>query len=241
MDKKKIIIILLGIAIVGAFLYFDLSQYLNLESLKENKGKLDEVYKNNFVATLFIFFAIYIAATALSLPGATILTLAGGAIFGRLTGLALVSFASTIGATCAFLVSRMLLGEKIQEKYADRLKIINDGVEKDGVMYLLSLRFIPVFPFFLINLLMGVTKMPTWKFYVFSQIGMIPGTFVYVNAGTALAEINQIGDIASPKVLLSFVLLGIFPLIMKAVMKLVEKLKKKEMTEDSKAINDITS
>ncbi|PCI26917.1 MAG: TVP38/TMEM64 family protein [SAR324 cluster bacterium] len=225
---KKIAVLGAVVALVATFFYFDAGQYLSLESLKENKDHLTSFYQENLVTALLIYFVLYVTTTALSFPGATILTLAGGAIFGRLFGVIAVSFASTIGATLAFLMARVLLGESLQKKYGKRLKVINEGIEKDGVLYLLSLRLLPIFPFFVVNLLMGVTRMPLWKYFFISQIGMLPGTFVYVNAGTVLGEINSLQDILSPKMFLSFALLGLFPLIIKGVMKLVKKNKPAE-------------
>ena len=165
---------------------------------------------------------IYILATALSLPGATILTLAGGAVFGLGLGLLIVSFSSSIGATCAFLASRYILRDSIEAKYKKQFDKINEGVQRDGAFYLFSLRLIPVVPFFIINLLMGLTKMKAFTFYWVSQLGMLAGTAVYVNAGEKIAEINSLKDIVSFDVLISFVLLGIFPLIAKKIVSIVQ-------------------
>ena len=157
----------------------------------------------------------------------TILTLTAGFLFGSLTGTILVSFASSIGATLALIFARVILGETLQKKYQKQLATINQGVEKDGVIYLLSLRLIPLFPFFLINLLMGLTKMSVARFYLFTQLGALPGTFVYVNAGTALSKINKLGDIVSLEIFLSFAALGILPLLIKFIfMPLINKFRK---------------
>ena len=169
-----------------------------------------------------VFFVIYVVVTGLSLPGAAIMTLVGGAVFGLLWGTVIVSFASTIGATLAFLVARFLLRDTVQQRFGDNLKSVNAGVEKDGAFYLFALRLVPAFPFFVINLAMGLTPIRTAMFYIVSQIGMLPGTLVYVNAGTQLANVESLGDIASPSLLASFALLGIFPLIAKKVVEVVK-------------------
>jgi uncharacterized membrane protein YdjX (TVP38/TMEM64 family) len=159
--------------------------------------------------------AIYILVTSLSLPGAAIMTLAAGALFGLVVGTIVVSFASTIGATLACFVSRFILRDWIQSKFGDKLRTINEGVEKEGSFYLFTLRLIPIFPFWLINLVMGLTKMPLKTFYWVSQLGMFAGTIVYVNAGKELGKIESLSGILSPMLILSFVLLGLFPLIAK--------------------------
>ncbi|OEE99996.1 dihydrolipoamide dehydrogenase, partial [Vibrio crassostreae 9ZC13] len=165
-----------------------------------------------------IYFVAYVMITAFSIPGAAVVTLLGAALFGFWNSLLLVSFASAIGATLAFLSSRYLLRDWIQTKFGDKLATINKGVEKDGAFYLFSLRLIPVFPFFLINLLMGLTPMSVSRYYITSQIGMLPGTAVFLNAGTQLAEIDSLSGIVSPSVVLSFALLGIFPIVAKWLM-----------------------
>jgi len=194
------------------FFVFDLGSYLTLEFVKSQQKAFEEFYIKNRLLTVAAYMTIYILVTAMSLPGATVMTLAGGALFGLWTGLLAVSFASTIGATLAFLVSRFLLHETVQEKFGDRLAPINEGVEKDGAFYLFSLRLVPIFPFFIINLVMGLTPLKTATFYLVSQIGMLPGTFVYVNAGTQLGKIESAAGILSPPLLFSFALLGLFPL-----------------------------
>ena len=168
---------------------------------------------------------IYIAVTALSLPGAVIMTLAGGALFGLVAGTVIISFASTIGATLACFVSRFLLRDWVQKKFADRLVAINNGIEKEGAFYLFTLRLVPVFPFFLINLAMGVTRLPLFQYYWVSQIGMLPGTIVYVNAGKELGKIESLSGILSPSLLASFVLLGLFPITVKKMMGFVNRRK----------------
>ncbi len=202
---------------VGLYRHFDLGSLLTLEQLKASRDALVNLYQTRPVSTVAIFFAVYVAATALSFPGATILTLAGGAMFGLGVGLVVISFASSIGATLAFLASRYLLRDSVQARFGKQLAPINDGVKKDGVFYLLTLRLVPAFPFFLVNLLMGLTPISARRFYWVSQLGMLAGTVVYVNAGTQLAAINRLGDVLSPGLLGSFVLLGFFPLIARGV------------------------
>ncbi|WP_455365611.1 FAD-dependent oxidoreductase [Kaarinaea lacus] len=208
--------------LVTAYFVLDLGQYLTLDYLKVQQDEFIRFYQQNQLLTISVYFGIYIAVTALSLPGAAIMTLAGGAVFGVAMGTLVVSFASTIGATLAFLFSRFLLRNYVQEKFHDKLISINDGIRKDGAFYLFTLRLIPVFPFFIINLVMGLTPLRTWQFFWVSQIGMLPGTIVYVNAGSQIAAIDSLSGILSPGLLLSFALLGLFPLIAK---KLVELLK----------------
>ncbi|QKQ27800.1 TVP38/TMEM64 family protein [Candidatus Reidiella endopervernicosa] len=173
------LLLLVAIALmIGVFFTFDLGRFLTLEYLQSQRGELLERYHENPFTFIAIYMAIYIAATALSLPGATIMTLAGAAVFGLAVGTVVVSFASTIGATLAFLVARFLLRDAVQSRFADKLGPINAGVEKDGVLYLFTLRLIPIFPFFMINLLMGLTPIKTWKYFLVSQVGMLPGTIV---------------------------------------------------------------
>ncbi len=201
--------------LIVAFFYFDGSQYLSLNYMKTQQMVFHEYYANHRVQTIALFLLIYILSTALSLPGATVLTLGAGALFGLLIGTILVSFASTIGATCAFLMARFVFRESIQSRYNEKLKAINQGIEKDGAFYLFTLRLVPLFPFFMINLVMGLTPIRTFKFFFVSQIGMLPGTFVYVNAGTQIGEIDSLKGILSFDVLVSFALLGIFPILAK--------------------------
>ncbi len=203
---------------VAAFFYLDLQHYLSLDTLKSQKQQILQSVSLHPYVTALVYFLIYIVVTGLSLPGATILTLAGGMIFGLLWGTLLVSFASTIGATLAFLIARYLLRDWVEARFGKRMAVINDGLKRDGAFYLLSLRLIPVFPFFIINLVMGITEIPLWTYYWVSQLGMLPATLVYVNAGTQLAEIQSLSDIASPGLLLSLVLVGLFPLIAKIML-----------------------
>lgn len=202
---------------VIAWIYqaYELGELLSLDQLKIHRDALINFYDQNQLLTAIAFFAVYVAATAVSIPGAIVLTLAGGAIFGFWLGLLLISFASSLGALLAFLVSRYLLRDVVQRKFSKSFQSINAGIERDGVFYLLTLRLVPLFPFWLINLLMGLTQLRAVRFYTVSQIGMLPGTAVFVNAGTQLALINSLGDVLSPALIGSLVLLGIFPLVAK--------------------------
>ena len=200
---------------VVAFFAFGLGRYLSLEFIKSQQGQLEAWRAANPLVAALTFFGIYIAVTALSLPGATILTLAAGAIFGLGWGSLIASFAASIGATLAFLISRLVLRDWVQTRFGERLAAINDGVRKDGAFYLFTLRVVPLFPFFLINLAMGLTQIGVLTFYWVSQLGMLVGTVVYVNAGTQLARIDKLSDVLSPGVLASLALLGLFPLIAK--------------------------
>jgi pyruvate/2-oxoglutarate dehydrogenase complex dihydrolipoamide dehydrogenase (E3) component/uncharacterized membrane protein YdjX (TVP38/TMEM64 family) len=225
-DKKKIVIVLAIIAAIAAFFILDLGRYLSLDYVKGSQQKFVDLYAANPAGVIAGFFAIYVAVTALSFPGAAILTLGAGAIFGFVAGTVIVSFASSIGATIAFLAARFVLGESVQNKFGQRMAEINKGVEKEGAFYLFTLRLVPLVPFFVINLLMGLTKMKTLTFYVVSQIGMLLGTMVFVNAGTELAKINSLKGILSPGLIGSFVLLGIFPIIAK---KIVDAFKRRKV------------
>ncbi|HIF9431649.1 TPA: dihydrolipoyl dehydrogenase [Photobacterium damselae] len=222
MDKRKLFLLGIIAVVIGIWLYFDLSQYFTLEQAKAQQLALQDTIQTHPVWASLVFFFAYVAVTALSLPGAAIMTLLGAALFGFWWSLVLVSFASTIGATLAFLFSRFILRDWVQTKFGSRLSAINEGIKKQGNFYLLSLRLIPVFPFFLINLLMGLTPIRAKQFFFVSQLGMLPGTAVYVNAGTQLGEINTLSGIISLPVLISLALLGLFPLIAKAVMNQIQ-------------------
>ncbi|MEM7179922.1 MAG: dihydrolipoyl dehydrogenase [Spirochaetota bacterium] len=214
---KKIVLLIVVVLLVIAYKYFGLGNYLTFENLKAQKDSLATYTQQNFVAAIAAYLSIYIATVAFSLPGATILTLAGGAIFGLWQGLVLVSFASTIGASINFLISRYVLRDSIQKKFPEKLAAINKGIQEDGAFYLFTLRMVPVFPFFLINLLMGLTSIPLLTFFFVSQVGMLAGTFVYVNAGTQLASINSPKDIFSVELFISFALLGFLPILTKSI------------------------
>ncbi len=216
--KTKLFIAVLVISLIGAFFYFDGPSYFNLASLKAQKDQLAQFYLANPTWVAVGYFVLYLAVAALALPAAAILTLAGGAIFGFTTGLVLVSFASTIGATIAFLLTRFLFHDAIEAKFGDRLGAINRGIEREGALYVFGLRLVPLFPFFMVNSLLALTKLKTTTFYWASQIGMLAGTAVYVYAGTQLAQIESLGDIVSPQLLVAFVLLGTFPIIAKHIM-----------------------
>lgn len=225
----KVIVLALFAAAIGGFFYFDLANFLSLDYIKQQQSSFTEYYNQKPLMVIGIFLLIYITSTALSLPGATILTLIGGALFGLLYGTIIISFASTIGATLSFLAARFLLKDQIQNKFGEKLKPINEGIEKEGGFYLFTLRLIPVFPFFLINLLMGLTPIRTVQYFFISQLGMLPGTIVYVNAGTELAKIDSLKGILSPSLMLSFALLGLFPI---AAKKLIAVLKNKKDQND---------
>ena len=226
MSKSRWAVLVVIAALLAAFFVFDLGQHLNLATLKSRQADLQAFYEGHRLLTVGLFFLTYVAVTGLSLPGATLLTLAGGGIFGLLWGTVIISFASSIGATLAFLASRFLLRDAIQTRYGDRLKALNAGIERDGAFYLFTLRLIPVFPFFVINLAMGLTPLRTRTFYWVSQLGMLAGTIVFVNAGTQLAKISTLSGLLSPALLGAFVLLGVFPLIAKTM---VESLKARKV------------
>jgi pyruvate/2-oxoglutarate dehydrogenase complex dihydrolipoamide dehydrogenase (E3) component/uncharacterized membrane protein YdjX (TVP38/TMEM64 family) len=222
MSKKKLVILALVIALIVAFFAFDLGRFLSLDYIKSRQAEFTALAGEKPLVVGGAFFAVYVAVCALSLPGAAIMTLAAGAIFGLGTGTLIVSFASAIGATLALLVSRYVLRDSVQSKFGARLADIDKGIEREGAFYLFTLRLVPIFPFFLINLLMGLTKMKAWTFYWVSQIGMLAGTLVYVNAGTQLAKVDSLKGILSPGLIGSFVLLGVFPLIAKKIVDAIK-------------------
>ena len=223
MQYRKLALALTAGVAIAAFFAFDLGQYLNLRTLKEQQAAIQGFQAAQPLLSGVIYFLVYVAATALSLPGAALLTLAGGAVFGLLWGTLIVSFASTIGATLAFLMSRFLLRDWVESRFGQRLTAIDQGVRREGAFYLFTLRLVPVFPFFLINLLFGLTGMKARTFYWVSQIGMLAGTVVYVNAGTQLGKLESLSGILSPALLGSFVLLGIFPLIARRIVEVVRQ------------------
>ena len=216
-------LVLLIAMLVAAFFWFDLQHWLTLDALKGGLNRFEDWRAAAPLKVGFGFFALYVLVTAVSLPGAAILTLAAGALFGLGWGTLIVSFASSIGATLAFLAARYLLRDWVQQRFATRLGPINKGIERDGAFYLFALRLVPAFPFFLINLLMGLTPIRTPVFYAVSQAGMLAGTLVYVNAGTQLARIERLSQVVSPAVLLSFALLGVFPLLAKAILRWLQR------------------
>jgi pyruvate/2-oxoglutarate dehydrogenase complex dihydrolipoamide dehydrogenase (E3) component/uncharacterized membrane protein YdjX (TVP38/TMEM64 family) len=220
---KKIVILTLVAVAFAAWFYFDLGSYLQFESLQQRVGDLREWYADNPLLAGLIYFGCYVLVTALSLPGAAVMTLAGGALFGFWYALLLASFASSIGATLAFLVSRVVLRDWVQQRFGRHLGSVNAGFKKDGAFYLFSLRLVPIFPFFLINLLMGLLPLRTWTFYWVSQLGMLAGTAVYVNAGTQLGQLQSLSGIVSAPLLGSFVLLAVFPFIARWILGLVQR------------------
>lgn len=224
MQNRKFLIVIL-LAIVAAFFYFDLGRFVTLDFIKSQQASIADFYEQRPITVISAFFLGYIAVTALSLPGAAILTLAAGALFGLVLGTAIVSFASSIGATLAFLVARYLLRDTIESRFGSKLGTFNENIEKDGAFYLFTVRLVPIFPFFLVNLVMGLTRLKVGVFYIVSQIGMLAGTIVFVNAGTQLAKIDSLKGILSPTIILSFALLGIFPL---AAKKLIDVIKAKK-------------
>jgi pyruvate/2-oxoglutarate dehydrogenase complex dihydrolipoamide dehydrogenase (E3) component/uncharacterized membrane protein YdjX (TVP38/TMEM64 family) len=220
---QRILIISAFVLGIAAWFLLDLGQYLTLDALKAQQAVIADHYAAEPLLVIGLFFLVYVILTALSFPGAAILTLAAGAVFGVVAGTIIVSFASTIGATLAFLASRTVLRDWVQARFGDRLKAINDGVARDGAFYLFSLRLVPVFPFFLVNLLMGLTPIRTRTYFWVSQLGMFLGTIVYVNAGTQLAQISTVGDIASPGLLASFAALGLLPWVGRWIMNVLKR------------------
>ncbi|AUN94200.1 FAD-dependent oxidoreductase [Pseudazoarcus pumilus] len=220
---KKLFLVGVILAVVVAFFALDLDRHFTLDALKQGQAEFVALYEAHPMSVLGAYFAAYVVMAALSLPGAAIMTIAAGTLFGLVTGTILVSFASSIGATLAFLASRFLLRDWVQNRFGDRLGAINRGVEREGAFYLFTLRLVPVFPFFLINLLMGLTPLKTRTFYWVSQVGMLVGTAVYVNAGTQIGRIESLGDIVSPTLLASFALLGVFPLIARRIVDFVKR------------------
>ena len=226
-NKRGLWLAVIGVAVLAvlAYRYFELGQLLTLDNLKASRDALVAQVQQRPLFTAAAFFAVYVAATALSVPGATVLTLAAGAMFGLGWGLLLVSFASSLGALLAFLAARYLLQGSVQARFGKLLAPINEGMARDGAFYLLTLRLVPLFPFFVVNLLVALTPITAARFYLVSQVGMLAGTAVFVNAGTQLAAIRQASDVLSPGLLLSFVLLGLFPLVAKAVVSALQRRK----------------
>ncbi|MDZ7783589.1 MAG: FAD-dependent oxidoreductase [Halioglobus sp.] len=216
---KRVVLLAVIAAVIGTFFWLDLGQYFSVAELRERRDQLLAFVEANFWGTLAIYMLVYIVMAALSLPGAAIMTLAGGALFGLVAGTVAVSFASTIGATLVFLAARFLFRDAVQNRFGKRLKAINAGVERDGAFYLLALRLVPVFPFWVINLVMALTPIRTWTYYWVSQVGMLPATAVYVNAGTQLSQIESTGDILSIELIGAFALLGLLPLILRWVLR----------------------
>jgi pyruvate/2-oxoglutarate dehydrogenase complex dihydrolipoamide dehydrogenase (E3) component/uncharacterized membrane protein YdjX (TVP38/TMEM64 family) len=222
MNSRKIALMGLILALLGSFFVFDIGQYLNLEALKAQQVALNAQVTEQPWLAAGLFFLAYVAVTALSLPGAALMTLLGGALFGLIEGFVLISFASTLGASLAMLSSRFLLRDWVQARFGQRLANIDAGVEREGAFYLFALRLVPLFPFFLINLAMGLTRLPLRTYWWVSQLGMLPGTLVYVNAGRELGQLDSLAGILSPGLLGAFVLLGVFPLIARKLLGLIQ-------------------
>jgi len=233
LNRGKLAILGLIVLLIAAFFIFGLDELLTLEGVQARSAELLAFKEANFGLTALAYAAIYIIVTALSLPGAAVMTLVGGAIFGFTWGLILVSFASTIGATLAFLVSRYLLQDWVEKRFSRSVSKINGGIEKEGAYYLFTLRLVPLFPFFLINLVMGLTRIKTLTFFLISQVGMLPGTAAYVNAGTQLAQIDSVGGILSFPVIASFAILGVLPLFLKRLVNLLTTLRQKKQKENN--------
>ena len=219
---KSFIIIFFLLSIMAGF-FFDFGQYLSFETIKEQHEKLILLIESNFIFYFILFFFIYIIVTAFALPFAAIKTVLAGALFGLIPGVILTSFASSIGSTLCFLMSRFVLRDFVQNKYSKYLDKINKGIKEDGIYYLFFLRLSPIFPFFIINLVFGLTKMKTMTFYIISQIGMLIGTVVFVNAGVQLSKISSMSDILSFNLILSFILIGLVPLIIKKLIQIIKK------------------
>src|SRR5216117_534326 len=219
MSRRRLLVAVLLLGLIAAFFALDLGQYLRLEYFKSQQSAIEEFRRANPLVASGVFFAIYVAVTGLSVPGAAVLSLVVGAIFGLLWGTLIVSFASSLGATLAFLSSRFLFRAAVRSRFGDRLRAIDAGLEKEGAFYLFALRLVPAFPFVLVNLLMGLTPIRTRTFYWVSQIGMLPATLVYVNAGTQLAAVESLSGILSPALIGSLALLGLFPLAAKYVVE----------------------
>jgi len=221
--KGKVAVLVLIIAAIAAFFYYDLGSYFTLDAIKAQRESLLASFEENPLLVSAGFFGVYVLVTALSLPGAALMTLLAGAIFGLLWGTVLVSFASSIGATLAFLASRFICRDWVQGKLGKHLAPINKGVEEEGAFYLFTMRLVPAFPFWVINLVMGLTTIKTKTFYWVSQVGMLLGTIVFVNAGSQLAQVTTLKGILSPALIGSFVLLGVLPLIAKKIIGAMKK------------------
>ena len=219
----KIFIVLIFLTSFFSVLIFDLDQFLSFENIKKSQNSLQSLINKNYLFYYVVFFVVYIVVTTFALPFAAIKTIIAGALFGLIPGVLLTSFASSIGSTLCFLMSRFVLRNYVENKYKKYVEKVNSGIIKDGIFYLFFLRLSPIFPFFIINLIFGLTKMKATTFYIVSQIGMLIGTVVFVNAGVQLAKINSINDILSFEIIISFMLIGLVPFIIK---KIVEKIKK---------------
>ncbi|MCG8530183.1 MAG: TVP38/TMEM64 family protein [Desulfovibrionales bacterium] len=224
-QAKRISIVTSIVLLLAAVWYFDLTDYLTLEYIKMKQDAFRMLHEEHMFIVVGSFIILYILVTALSIPGAAIMTLAAGGLFGFWTALIAVSFASTIGATLACFVSRYILKDWVQNTFGSKIGKINKGIEEEGAFYLFTLRLVPIFPFFAVNLVMGITSIKLRTFFWVSQLGMLPGTAVFVNAGKQLATINDVADVLQPIHIISFALLGIFPLLAKYLLKIIRKVK----------------
>lgn len=220
---KKIFVLAVIASLIGAFFAFGGQEYLSFATIKAQQAEWQSLYAEQPWWVIGVYFAVYVLVTGLSLPGAAVLTLLAGALFGTWVGTVVVSFASTIGATIAFLAARFVARDAVQQRFAAQLKTINDGVEKEGAFYLFSLRLVPLFPFFLINIVMGLTPIRVWQFYWVSQVGMLAGTVVFVFAGTQLAQVQSVSDVLSPGLIAALSLLGLFPLLARKVLEWLQR------------------
>ena len=223
MKKHQWLILVSFAVLVALFFYFDLHKVITLENFQAHRGSVVEYVSEHLTLSVLLFAVLYIAVTGLSLPGAMVMTLIAGAIFGLGIGLVLVSFASTIGASIAFVLARYLFRDLVQCRFASALQPINEGVKREGAFYLFALRLVPAVPFVAINVGMALTPIRLWTFYWVSQLGMLAGTFVYVNAGQQLGQLEHLSGIFSPLLIGSFMLLGLFPLIAKKSLDYVRK------------------
>ena len=219
MSKTKLILLCLIAGIVVLFFLFDLNEYLRLETIKTHQSTINQFYSTHTFTAVILFSAFYVIYTSLSLPGAVLLTLTSGAVFGILWGTVIASCASTLGAVVAFLLSRYVFYNFVQKRYPERMQKINEGVKRDGAFYLFALRLVPIFPYFVINVLMGLTPIRVFTYAWTSQLGMLPATFVYVYAGKQLAEIDSVRDILSIDIAIAFSLIGLLPLITRLLLK----------------------
>ncbi len=229
--KGKVALVMLVVALIATFFLLDGGSYLNLGYLQQVRSEFVSYVETNPIVSSVSYFGIYVLVTALSVPGALVMTLAGGAVFGLPWGLLLVSFASTIGATLAMLVSRTLLRDWVQVRFKTQLVTVNEGLANDGGFYLFSLRMVPLLPFFMVNLVMGLTRISLWQFYWVSQVGMLAATFVFVFAGTQLAAIESLSGILSPGLIVALSLLGLFPLLAKKSMNWLRRARQQSLDQ----------
>ncbi len=228
MTRRRLLVAMALVALIAGFFAFDLGQYFRLEFLKSKQAAIEEFRRENPFAAGGVFFAAYLVITSLSLPGAAVMNFVGGAIFGVLWGTLIASFASSLGATAAFLSSRFLFRDAVRNRFGERLRAIDAGFEREGAFYLFALRLLPIFPYMLVNLLMGLTPIRTRTFYAVSQLGMLPATLVYANAGAQIATIRPLTEVLSPGLIGSLVLLGIFPLVARYAVEAVKSRRQRD-------------